>query len=116
MTDKNKKNVITVTQNAISEVKHLLAQSDDKDVLGIRVGVKSGGCSGFTYFIEYAKEQSKFDEVIEIDNIKLLIDPKALMYVMGSEMDYKQEEFSSGFIFTNPNEKARCGCGKSFNV
>ncbi|MDB2414502.1 iron-sulfur cluster assembly accessory protein [Rickettsiales bacterium] len=107
---------ITVTDVALERVKSLLGQRG-KPSAGIKVGVKSGGCSGLSYTIEYADEISEFDEVIELDeDVKILIDPKAIMYLLGSEMDYKEEKMKSGFTFTNPNEKGRCGCGESFTV
>jgi iron-sulfur cluster assembly protein len=112
---KNKKAVISVTDVALDQIKSLLLQRG-KDSFGIRIGVKSGGCSGLSYYVEYADEPSKFDEVIEVSNVRVLIDPKALMYLIGSEMDYSENEFKSGFIFVNPNERNKCGCGKSFNV
>ena len=109
------KEIISVSNKAIEQIKSLLAKRE-KTAFGIRVGVKSGGCSGLSYFIEYADEKNKYDEVIAADNgVNILIDPKALMYLIGTEMDYTETQFKSGFTFTNPNEKASCGCGKSFN-
>lgn len=110
---KTKSAVLSLTDMAFEQVKKLL---DGKQCLGIRIGVKSGGCSGFTYYLEYANNKHKFDEIIEKEGVSILIDPKALMYLIGSEMDYIESEFKSGFVFTNPNEKASCGCGKSFAV
>jgi iron-sulfur cluster assembly accessory protein len=107
---------LTITDAALSEVRNLLVQKGDCDVVGIRIGVKSGGCSGLSYFIEYTKEIGPFDEVVSFEDVKILIDPKALMYLIGTEMDYLSEDFKSGFVFKNPNEKNKCGCGKSFNV
>lgn len=106
---------ITITDAAIARIKHLLAQRG-KPSVGIKVGVKSGGCSGLSYIIEYADEKGPFDEVVEAEDIKVLIDPKAIMYLIGTEMDFVEEKLKSGFVFTNPNEKGRCGCGESFNV
>ncbi|RYE06342.1 MAG: iron-sulfur cluster assembly accessory protein [Rickettsiaceae bacterium] len=111
----NVKNIISLTKNAIKQVKILLNKRG-KSSLGIRIGIKTGGCSGKTYCIEYADIKNTFDTVIEIQGVKILIDPKALMYLIGAVMDYKEENFKSGFIFTNPNEKGNCGCGKSFNA
>lgn len=111
----NIKSVLSLTDMAVEHIKKLLAKRS-KVSLGIRVGVKSGGCSGNTYYIEYADSKNQFDEVIEHEGVKILIDPKALMYLLGSEMDYSETPFKSGFVFTNPNEKGQCGCGKSFNV
>jgi iron-sulfur cluster assembly protein len=109
------KQILTLTENAIKHVRELL-EKRSKPSIGIRVGVKSGGCSGMKYFIEYADQQNPYDEVIKSDDLTILIDPKALMYLFGSEMDYVTEEFKSGFTFTNPNEKGKCGCGSSFSV
>ena len=88
----------------------------EKDSLGVRVGVKSGGCAGMSYVMEYAKDKNLNDELIEDKGVKVLIDPKAIMYLLGTEMDYKKEEFSSSFVFNNPNETERCGCGESFKI
>lgn len=108
-------NIITVTDQAISQVKTLLQQRGTESY-GLRIGVKSGGCSGLTYSVEYSDEKGKYDEEIDLGDIKILIDPKAVMYLIGTEMDYLETDFKSGFVFNNPNEKASCGCGKSFNV
>ncbi len=110
------KNVLEITTEAKHQVKFLLNNTPYKEFLGIRIGVKSGGCSGFKYFIEYANSVHKYDEVIKFENISIIIDPKALLYIMGSKMDYVREEFNEGFIFQNPNEKGKCGCGKSFAI
>jgi iron-sulfur cluster assembly protein len=110
-----KKQVMSLTDNAAKQVNALLVQRK-KSSLGIRVGVKSGGCSGLKYFIEYADEKNQFDEVLNDKGVTIFIDPKALMYLLGTEMDYVEEQFKSGFTFTNPNEKGKCGCGSSFNV
>jgi iron-sulfur cluster assembly protein len=111
----NTKQIMTLTGAAATQVKILLAQRG-KDSLGIRIGIKSGGCSGLKYFVEYADEKGHFDEIISDKGVNVLIDPKALMYLLGTEMGYMEEEFKSGFTFTNPNEKGKCGCGSSFNV
>ncbi len=107
--------VMSLTEEAIHQINNLL-EKRGKPSFGVRVGVKSGGCSGFAYYIEYADSRNQFDEVIEQGDIKVLIDPKALMYLIGTTMDYASNEFKSGFTFTNPNEKGKCGCGKSFSV
>lgn len=107
--------IITVSDAAMSRI-HALLDSRGKPSAGIKVGVRTRGCSGLAYTIEYADEISKFDEVVEKDGIKILIDPKAVMFIIGTEMDYVEEQFKSGFTFRNPNEKGRCGCGESFHV
>lgn len=111
----SKKQVMQLTDNAAEQVKVLLAERG-KPSMGIRVGVKSGGCSGLKYFVEYADEKNPFDEIIQDKGVTVLIDPKALMYLLGTQMDFVSEQFKSGFTFTNPNEKGKCGCGSSFNV
>ena len=88
----------------------------EKKVLGVRVSVKSGGCAGMSYVMEYSKEINPNDEVIEDKGVKVFIDSAAVMYLLGTEMDYKKEKFSSQFVFKNPNETERCGCGESFKV
>ncbi|WPY00978.1 Iron-binding protein IscA [Candidatus Trichorickettsia mobilis] len=115
MTAIRPKQVLVLTEPAVEQIKLLLKKSQ-KPVVGIRIGVKSGGCSGYSYYFEYADEKKPFDEVIEQHGVTILIDPKALMYLIGTEMDYHNDQFKSGFVFVNPNEKGRCGCGKSFNV
>ena len=84
--------------------------------VGVRIGVKSGGCAGMSYIMEYAKEINSTDEIIEDKGVKVFIDPGAIMYLLGTEMDYKKEQFSSTFVFKNPNETERCGCGESFKI
>ena len=111
----SKNQVMQLTDNAAEQVKTLLADRG-KPSIGVRVGVKSGGCSGLKYFVEYADEKNPFDEIIQDKGVTILIDPKALMYLLGTQMDFVSEQFKSGFTFTNPNEKGKCGCGSSFNV
>jgi len=107
--------LMTLTDAAADRVKQLMAKAT-KPVAGLRVGVKAQGCSGMSYFVEYAEEKKKFEEVIEDKGVTLFIDPAATMFLIGSEMDYKEDKLQSGFTFTNPNEKGRCGCGESFHV
>lgn len=111
---------IKITETAANRIQHLL-ESRGKPSAGIKVGVRSGGCSGLAYTIEYADEIGPFDEVIAYPDsghakFKVLIDPKAVMYIIGTNMDYIEGKMKSGFEFINPNEKSRCGCGESFNV
>ena len=89
---------------------------DHENSTGVRIGVKSGGCAGMSYIMEYAKEARPADEVIEDKGVKVFIDPAAVIYLLGTEMDFKKDEFSSSFVFKNPNETERCGCGESFKV
>ena len=107
---------ITLTEAAVARAKLLMGKSSDKKVLGLRVGVKTTGCSGLSYFVEYATEQKKFEDKVEENGVTLFIDPTAIMFIIGSEMDYKEDKMSSGFVFNNPNEISRCGCGESFSV
>ena len=109
------KQLITLSDNAASRIKEILSNDETKSI-GVRVGVKSGGCAGMSYIMEYAKEINPTDEIIEDKGVKVFIDPGAIMYLLGTEMDYKKEEFSSTFVFKNPNETERCGCGESFKT
>ena len=106
---------LTITDAAADRVKSLMANGD-QDVIGLRIGVKSRGCSGMSYYVEYAKERAKFEDVVEDKGIRLFIEPTSMMFLIGSEMDYQEDRFQSGFVFRNPNEKGRCGCGESFHV
>jgi iron-sulfur cluster assembly protein len=106
---------INITDNAAERIKQLLEQRG-KPSAGIRILIETKGCSGLKYKIEYADEVNKFDEEVNQKGVKVLIDPKAMLSIIGSEMDYKEEELSSGFTFKNPNEKGKCGCGESFHV
>ncbi len=109
------KQLITLSDNAASRIKEILSNDETKSI-GVRVGVKSGGCAGMSYIMEYAKEINPTDEIIEDKGVKVFIDPSAIMYLLGTEMDYKKEQFSSTFVFKNPNETERCGCGESFKA
>ncbi|HXQ53094.1 MAG TPA: iron-sulfur cluster assembly accessory protein [Stellaceae bacterium] len=109
------KQAMTVTDAAAERIQALLARRG-KPSVGIRVGVRSRGCSGLTYTVEYADEKAKFDEVVQAKGVTILIDPKATMFIIGTEMDYVEDKIQSGFTFRNPNEKGRCGCGESFHV
>ena len=107
--------LITVSDNALNRINALLA-SRGKPSAGIKVGVRARGCSGLSYIVEYADEIGKFDDVVEKEGVKIIIDPKAVMFLLGTEMDFVEEKLKSGFVFRNPNEKGRCGCGESFHV
>jgi iron-sulfur cluster assembly protein len=110
-----RRQAMTITEAAAQRIQALLAQRG-KPSIGIRVGVRARGCSGLTYTLEYADEKGKFDEVVEDRGVTILIDPKATMFIIGTEMDYVEDKLQSGFSFRNPNEKGRCGCGESFHV
>ena len=107
--------LMTVTPAAAERVKALI-DGRNKPTAGIRIGVRTKGCSGMCYTLEFADGQQPMDEVVEASGIKLLIDPKASLFLIGTEMDYEEEKLKSGFVFRNPNEKGRCGCGESFHV
>ena len=107
--------VIKLSDNAAKRIKILMSQAENSAV-GVRIGVKSGGCAGMSYVMEYAKEIKPNEEIIEDKGVKVLIDPKAIIYLLGTEMDFKKEQFSSQFVFKNPNETERCGCGESFKI
>ena len=106
---------ISLTAPAVERVKALL-EKRNKPSVGIRIGVRTKGCSGLSYTIEYADAKGPADEVVEQDGVTVLIDPKATMFILGTEMDYVEEKLQTGFVFRNPNEKGRCGCGESFHV
>ena len=107
--------IIKLSDNAVSRIKEIMSQAQSSTI-GVRVGVKSGGCAGMSYIMEYATNIKPNEEVIEDKGVKVFIDPKAIMYLLGTEMDYKKDKFSSQFIFKNPNETERCGCGESFKI
>ena len=109
------KQVISLSDQAANRIKEIMSSAESESI-GVRVAVKSGGCAGMSYVMEYAKEINTSDEVIEDKGVKVFIDSAAVMYLLGTEMDYKKEEFSSSFVFNNPNETERCGCGESFKV
>ena len=109
------KQIISLSDQAATRIKEIMSSASN-DSIGVRVGVKSGGCAGMSYIMEYAKEAKKNEEVIEDKGVKVFIDSNAIMYLLGTEMDYKTDKFSSQFVFKNPNETERCGCGESFKV
>lgn len=107
--------LMKLTDAAVARVKELIEQRG-KPTAGVRIGVRTKGCSGLSYTLEYADERGPKDEVIETQGITILVDPKATLFLIGTEMDYVEEKLKTGFVFTNPNEKGRCGCGESFHV
>ena len=109
------KQVISLSDNAAARIKEIMANAE-KDALGVRVSVKSGGCAGMSYVMEYLKKTNPNDEIIEDKGVKIFIDSAAVIYLLGTKMDYIKEEISSTFIFKNPNETERCGCGESFKI
>ena len=107
--------VIKLSDNAANRIKEIMSGAENNSV-GVRVAVKSGGCAGMSYVMEYTKEVNPNDEIVEDKGVKVYVDAAAVMYLLGTEMDYKKEQFSSSFVFNNPNETERCGCGESFKI
>jgi len=107
--------VMRLTDAAASRIKTVMAQAG-KPVAGVRVGVKNGGCAGMEYTMEYADAVGPTDEIVEDKGVKLLIDPKAVLFLLGTEMDYKTEKLSAQFVFNNPNQTSACGCGESVQL
>ncbi|MBS0185775.1 MAG: iron-sulfur cluster assembly accessory protein [Proteobacteria bacterium] len=113
--ERSRPSFLKVDENAAKKIKELL-EKRQKPSLGIRIGVKSRGCSGLSYVLEYADEASPLDEKITVHGVSLFIEAKAVMFLIGTEMTYEETDLNSGFVFKNPNEKGRCGCGESFHV
>ena len=107
--------MITVTSSAVDHIKQIIS-SRDKDTIGIKVGISTKGCSGLSYTMQFVDEIDENDEMLVIDDIKVFIDKKASLFLIGTKMDYVKGELESGFKFSNPNEKGRCGCGESFHI
>jgi iron-sulfur cluster assembly protein len=107
--------LMSITEAAAERVRELMDKRG-KPTFGVRIGVRTKGCSGLSYTLEYADDKAPTDEVVEAHGVRLLVDPKASLFLIGTEMDYEIEKLKSGFVFRNPNEKGRCGCGESFHV
>ena len=107
--------VMTLTPAAAERVKSIMA-SKGPEVAGLKIGIKKGGCAGMEYTMDWAETVAKFDEVVEQDGARVIIDPKAVLYLLGTEMDYKTDTLSAQFVFNNPNQKSSCGCGESVNL
>ena len=107
--------MITITDNALNQIKKLILSRPVKPE-GIKLGIETKGCSGLTYSMEFVDSPDEKDEVLNIEDIKIYIDPKATLFLLGTTMDYEEGVLESGFKFINPNEKGRCGCGESFHV
>lgn len=110
-----KPKIITLTETAAERVRAIMSKSSE-NIVGVRVGVKNGGCAGMEYTMDYAQEQDPLDEVVEDKGVKILIDPKAILFLLGTEMDYQIDKLSSGFVFNNPNQTSACGCGVSVEI
>jgi iron-sulfur cluster assembly protein len=107
--------VMRLTDAAATRIKDILGRAE-RPIAGVRVGVKNGGCAGMSYTMEYAESVAPHDEVVEDKGVKLLIDPKAVLFLLGTEMDFKVDKLSSGFVFNNPNQTSACGCGESVAI
>ncbi|HVV63350.1 MAG TPA: Fe-S cluster assembly scaffold SufA [Pseudolabrys sp.] len=107
--------VMRLTDAAAARIKEVMANASGP-VAGVRVGVKNGGCAGMEYTMEYAEAVKPNDEVVEDKGVKILIDPKAVLFLLGTEMDYKTEKLSAQFVFNNPNQTSACGCGESVQL
>ena len=107
--------VMRLTDAAALRIKDVMSRAD-KPVAGVRVGVKNGGCAGMEYTMEYADSLQPTDEVVEDKGVKILVDPKAVLFLLGTEMDYKTEKLSAQFVFNNPNQTSACGCGESVQL
>ena len=106
---------MTLTETAAERVRDIMTRSE-RPVAGLRIGVKNGGCAGMEYTMEWAERQEALDEVVEDKGVKLFIDPKAVLFLLGTQMDYKVEQLKSGFVFNNPNQTSACGCGESVQL
>lgn len=107
--------VMRLTEAAADRIKELMAKSD-RPIAGLRVGVRNGGCAGMAYTMEYAEAANPADEVVEDKGVRILIDPKAVLFLLGTEMDYKIDKLSAQFVFNNPNQTSACGCGESVQL
>jgi iron-sulfur cluster assembly protein len=107
--------VMRLTDAAAERIKAVMAKAD-RPVAALRVGVKNGGCAGMSYYMEYADNVDPRDEVIEDKGVRILVDPKAVLFLLGTEMDYKVDKLSAQFVFNNPNQTGACGCGESVQI
>jgi iron-sulfur cluster assembly protein len=107
--------VVTLTESAATRVKEIMAKAE-KPYAGLRVGVKNGGCAGQEYVLEYAAAAAPLDEVVEDKGVTILVDPKAVLFLIGTEIDFQKTRLASKFVFRNPNETDACGCGESVTI
>lgn len=107
--------VMTITETAAARVRELIARAE-RPVAGVRVGVKNGGCAGMSYTMDIADTVEKGDEVVDTNGVKVLIDPKAVLFLLGTTMDFEVDKMSAKFVFKNPNETSACGCGESVSI
>jgi len=110
-----KPKVVTLSDAAAVRVKEIMGAADG-DIAGLRVGIEKGGCAGMSYTLEYADQVDPNNEVVEDKGVTILIDPKAVMFLLGTEMDYRVDKLSAGFVFNNPNQTSACGCGESVEI
>mmetsp|Transcript_63393 Transcript_63393/g.180179 ORF Transcript_63393/g.180179 Transcript_63393/m.180179 type:complete len:115 (+) Transcript_63393:90-434(+) len=111
------KHIMSVTARATSRLSALMSRRSNPDTIGIRVGLRTRGCNGMSYTMDYTDKVHKFDEVIEAaDGVKVVVDSRAVMFLVGTEMDYVSNDVGTEFVFNNPNKKSECGCGQSFNT
>jgi iron-sulfur cluster assembly protein len=109
--------MLSITPSARRRIDHLMTLADaGDDAIGIRIGVKNAGCSGMTYTMDFAKESGPHDEIIDVDGAKVVVEAAAVMFLIGTELDFKEEKLSATFVFNNPNATSTCGCGESFAV
>ena len=106
---------MSLTDAAAARV-HAIIAGAERPIVGLRVGVKNGGCAGMSYTMEFAESASPLDEVVEDKGVRLLIDPKALLFLLGAQMDFRVDKLSSSFVFDNPNQTSACGCGESVAI
>ena len=110
-----RRQVLTLTDAAAARVKSIMA-SKGPEVLGLKIGVKKGGCAGMEYTMTWAEKIDRFDEVVEAGGARVIIEPEAVLYLLGTEMDFRSDKLTSGFVFNNPNQKSACGCGESVSL
>ena len=107
--------VVSLSDAAAEKIKSIMAGAD-RPIAGVRVGVKNGGCAGMSYTLDYAEGVNPHDEVVEDKGVTVLIDPKAVLFLLGTEMDYRTDKLSAQFVFNNPNQTSACGCGESVAI
>ena len=115
MARRERPKVVTLTDVAAERMQEIMAAADE-DFIGVRIGVKNGGCAGMEYTMDYAQEIAPLDEVVEENGIRVLIDPKAILFLLGTEIDFVTEKLSQRFVFINPNQTEACGCGESVTI
>jgi iron-sulfur cluster assembly protein len=112
---RSKFKVVSLTDAAADKIKAIMADAN-RPIMGVRVGVKNGGCAGMSYTMEYAEAPNPLDETVEDKGVVVLIDPKAVLFLLGTEMDYKVDKLAAQFVFNNPNQTSACGCGESVAI